>query len=782
MIREGYVEKVIYKNEDNGYAVFTVEGEDGEDIFVGTLHGVAEGIYVSAEGEYVEHPTYDLQFKFTSCEIKMPDDILSVEKYLGSGVIKGVGEALAKRIVKKFRMDSLRIIEEEPERLAEIKGISERKAREIATSYNEKRDMQEALIFLTGLSIPVNLAVKIYNEYGDELYDVVKKNPYKIAEDIAGVGFRTADEIADRLGIGRDSDFRVRAAIMYALSGANGLGHMYLPQKMLVDKTYSLLMNEYMPYNPELEMNICNQILELSVAGKIIIREMKARVDDTSLADEGAELEKEYDEPDMDMLDAEPDSTSENAVYSAANYYTELNSARLLCGLDIDFSKARLKIDKVIKDVETRDEIQLADAQKTAIRNAVDHGVAVITGGPGTGKTTIINVLIKIYESFRMNIVLAAPTGRAAKRITEATGYAAQTIHRLLELTGGAPDEETSVYTFARNESNPLEADVIIIDEMSMVDSGIFYSLLKAVSPGTRLVLVGDSNQLPSVGPGNILKDIIASGVFSVSVLDRIYRQGQDSDIIGNAHKINDGIHIEIKNKSRDFFFIPRQGYNDIIQELKVLLTKQLPAYFNVNSSDIQVLTPMRKYDLGIENLNKQLQEVLNAAGHGKPEHDRGDVVFRQGDKVMQVKNNYKQEWKVMDPSGRFAKEEGVGVFNGDIGFVKTVDDYDQKLVVEFDDGRQAEYPYNQLEELEHAFAITIHKSQGSEYPVVVIPLLRCPPKLLNRNLLYTAVTRARKCVVIVGNIGLVNTMIDNEDEQKRYTTFARRLQELADS
>lgn len=782
MIREGYVEKVIYKNEDNGYAVFTVEGEDGEDIFVGTLHGVAEGIYVSAEGEYVEHPTYDLQFKFTSCEIKMPDDILSVEKYLGSGVIKGVGEALAKRIVKKFRMDSLRIIEEEPERLAEIKGISERKAREIATSYNEKRDMQEALIFLTGLSIPVNLAVKIYNEYGDELYDVVKKNPYKIAEDIAGVGFRTADEIADRLGIGRDSDFRVRAAIMYALSGANGLGHMYLPQKMLVDKTYSLLMNEYMPYDPELEMNICNQILELSVAGKIIIREMKDRVDDTSLADEGAELEREYDEPDMDMLDAEPDSTSENAVYSAANYYTELNSARLLCGLDIDFSKARLKIDKVIKDVETRDDIQLADAQKTAIRNAVDHGVAVITGGPGTGKTTIINVLIKIYESFRMNIVLAAPTGRAAKRITEATGYAAQTIHRLLELTGGAPDEETSVYTFARNESNPLEADVIIIDEMSMVDSGIFYSLLKAVSPGTRLVLVGDSNQLPSVGPGNILKDIIASGVFSVSVLDRIYRQGQDSDIIGNAHKINDGIHIEIKNKSRDFFFIPRQGYNDIIQELKVLLTKQLPAYFNVNSSDIQVLTPMRKYDLGIENLNKQLQEVLNAAGHGKPEHDRGDVVFRQGDKVMQVKNNYKQEWKVMDPSGRFAKEEGVGVFNGDIGFVKTVDDYDQKLVVEFDDGRQAEYPYNQLEELEHAFAITIHKSQGSEYPVVVIPLLRCPPKLLNRNLLYTAVTRARKCVVIVGNIGLVNTMIDNEDEQKRYTTFARRLQELADS
>lgn len=780
MVREGYVEKVIYKNEDNGYAVFAVECEDGEDIFVGNLHGVAEGIYVSAEGEYVEHPTYDLQFKFSSCEIKMPDDILSVEKYLGSGVIKGVGEALAKRIVKKFRMDSLRIIEEEPERLAEIKGISERKAREIATSYNEKKDMQDALMFLTGLSIPVNLAVRIYNEYGDEVYDIVRTNPYKIAEDIAGVGFRTADEIADRLGIGRDSDFRVRAAIMYALLGANGLGHMYLPQKMLVDKTYSLLVNEYMPYDPDLEMTICNQILELSVAGKIMIKDMN--IPDSMSAgdrDDGGDIDDTF-VSDLEDFDEVSPHNSENAVYSAANYYTELNSARLLCGLDIDFSKAKLKIDKVIRSVEDKEDMLLADAQKNAIRNAVDHGVAVITGGPGTGKTTIINVLIRIYESFRMNIVLAAPTGRAAKRITEATGYAAQTIHRLLELTGGVEGEEASTYTFARNESNPLEADVIIIDEMSMVDSGIFYSLLKAISPGTRLVLVGDSNQLPSVGPGNVLKDIIASGVFSVSVLDRIYRQGEDSDIIGNAHKINAGEHIEIKNKSRDFFFVPRAGYNEIVAELKVLLTRQLPAYFGVDRSDIQILTPMRKYDLGVENLNRQLQEVLNPENHGKPEHDRGDVVFRQGDKVMQVKNNYKQEWKIMDPSEKYAREEGVGVFNGDIGFVKNVDDYEQELLVEFDDGRQVRYPYNQLEELEHAFAITIHKSQGSEYPVVVIPLLRCPPKLLNRNLLYTAVTRARKSVVIVGNIGLVNMMIDNEDEQKRYTSFAMRLREIA--
>ena len=765
MVREGYVEKVIYKNDDNGYAVFTVEGEDGEDVFVGNLRGVAEGIYVSAEGEFVEHPTYDLQFKFTSCEIKMPDDIIGVEKYLGSGVIKGVGEALAKRIVKKFKMDSLRIIEEEPERLAEIRGISERKAREIAISYNEKKEMQDALMFLTGLSIPVNLAVKIYNEYGDKLYDIVRTNPYKIAEDITSVGFKTADEIADRLGISKDSDFRVRAAIMYALSGANRLGHMYLPQKMLVGKTYSLLMNDYMPYDPELEMTICNQILELSVAGKIIIKEI-------------GQSEPNLDDGQDYLLDEEPDTQTENIVYRISDYYTEINSARMLTDLDIDFSKARIDIDKVIKIVEDEEGIKLADAQRQAVEKAVRHGVAVITGGPGTGKTTIINVLIKIYESLRMNIVLAAPTGRAAKRITEATGYAAQTIHRLLELNGGVDDDGDSAYVFSRNESNPLETDVIIIDEMSMVDSGIFYSLLKAVTPGTRLVLVGDSNQLPSVGPGNVLKDIIASGVFNVSVLDRIYRQGKDSDIIGNAHKINDGVHIEIKNKSEDFFFIPRNGYNEIINELRVLMTKHLPSFFNVDSSDIQVLTPMRKFDLGIENLNRQLQEILNPSGKGKPEYVRGDVVFRQGDKVMQVKNNYKQEWKIMDPSGRFAKEEGVGVFNGDIGFVKSVDDYDQKLVVEFDDGRESEYPYSQLEELEHAFAITIHKSQGSEYPVVVLPLLKCPPKLLNRNLLYTAVTRARRCVVIVGNIGLANAMIDNEDEQKRFTTFALRLSE----
>ena len=749
MIKEGYVEKVIYKNDDNGYAVFTVEGEDGEDIFVGTLHGISEGIYISAEGEYVNHPQYDLQFKFTSYEIKMPDDMVSVERYLGSGIIKGVGEALAKRIVKKFKMDSLRIIEEEPERLAEVKGISERKAREIAVSYNEKKEMQDAIIFLTGYGISINLAVKIFNEYGQEMYKIIRSNPYKIAEDISGVGFKTADEIAERMGISSDSDFRIRAALLYTLLNASQLGHMYLPKQMLVAKTYSLLVDDNVPYNEELENEIGSQIIELQMAGKAIVKEL-----------DGAVI----------------------AVYAAANYYIELNSARILSDIDLDFTSEDRPLDKMLAQIEEVEKITLEEKQKLAIKNAVNNGVAVITGGPGTGKTTTINAMIKMFEKLNLELLLAAPTGRAAKRITEATGYTAQTIHRLLELSGGGIDEEgnSSTYTFARNSNNPLEADVIIIDEMSMVDSSLFYSLLQAIMPGTRLVLVGDSNQLPSVGPGNVLKDIIRSEVFSVTVLDKIFRQGENSDIITNAHLINAGKQLAINNKSRDFFYIPRQGSQDIIAELKHLILDSLPGFFQVDPMNIQVLTPMRKYELGVENLNKRLQEILNPPNRSIPEKEKNDVVFRKGDKVMQIKNNYKLEWKIMDAKGRFVKEEGVGVFNGDVGFVKEIDEFDQKIVVEYDDGRLVNYLYSQLDELEHAYAITIHKSQGSEYPVVVIPLLTGPAKLLNRNLLYTAVTRARKGVVIVGNIGLVKTMIDNIDEQKRYTTFAERLVELA--
>lgn len=759
MVKEGYVEKVIYKNDENGYAVFTVSSEDGEDIFVGTLHGISEGIYISAEGEYITHPQYDLQFKFTSYEIKLPEDILSVERYLGSGIIKGVGEALAKRIVKKFKMDSLRIIEEEPERLAEIKGISERKAREIAISYNEKKEMQDAIIFLTGYGISVNLAVKIYNEYGNDMYEVVRTNPYKVAEDITGVGFKTADEMAEKMGISKDSDFRIRAALLYTLLNANHLGHMYLPKEMLLHKTYSLLTEEYAPFDEELLQSIDNQIIELQMSGKVVVKQtMKS-----DLSEESAEIER-----------------MEISVYAATNYYMELNSARILCDLDLRMTDSPVKIDQLHIQSLVGEELALDEKQKEAIEKAVNHGVIVITGGPGTGKTTTINALIRVFEGMRKDIMLAAPTGRAAKRITEATGYTAQTIHRMLELTGGAMEDgaETS-YRFGRNASNPLETDVIIIDEMSMVDSSIFYSLLQAIMPGTRLILVGDSNQLPSVGPGNVLKDIIASDIFSVTVLDKIFRQGEDSDIVTNAHMIHAGKHPEIKNTSKDFFYIPRKSTADILVELEQLITKKLPGYFHVDAMSMQVLTPMRKYELGVENLNKRLQEILNSGSGRVPEKERGDIIFRKGDKVMQIRNNYKLEWKIMELGNRFVREEGIGVFNGDVGFIKEIDDFDQNVIVEFDDGRIVSYQYSQLDELEHAYAITIHKSQGSEYPVIILPLWNGPSKLLTRNLLYTAVTRAKMGVVIVGNINLIGTMIDNISEQERFTTFAKRLKEI---
>ena len=746
MIKEGYIEKVIYNNESNGYAVFTVEGEDGEDVFVGTLFGVNEGMYIEAEGEYIEHPQYDIQFKFQSYKLKMPDECVSMEKYLGSGIIKGVGEALAKRIVKKFKADTFRIIEDEPERLAEVRGISERMARDIAVSYNEKKEIRDSLIFLTGYGISVNLAVKIYNEYGNKLYDIIRTNPYQVAEDITGVGFKTADDIAAKMGIDRDSDFRIRAALLYALSGATKLGHMYLPKDMMLHQTWMLLADGHPYIDDEMTEAISDQLVKLALDGKVIIKDIE----------------------------------SVTVVYIAANYYNELNTASMMLHLNISFNVDEEALEKEIDDIEAAEEMVLEETQKEAVINAVKNGVAIITGGPGTGKTTIINTLIKVFTAKRQKIMLSAPTGRAAKRITETTGLPAQTIHRMLELSG-APSEKDGEesYRFMRNASNPLDTEVLIVDEMSMVDSMIFSAMLQAVTPGTRLILVGDANQLPSVGPGNILRDIIASEVFSVTVLTHIFRQDEKSDIITNAHKINNGERLVIGNKSKDFFYIPRRSPEDIIQELNLLITKKLPKYFDERSMDIQVITPMRKYDLGVENLNRRLQQVQNPPAKNLPERERGDVIFRQGDKVMQTKNNYKQPWKIKDAGKGFLVEEGIGVFNGDMGFIREIDEYNQVVMVEFDDGRLAEYPYAQLEELEHAYAITIHKSQGSEYPVVIIPLFNVPPKLLNRNLLYTAVTRARKGVVIVGNIGLVDHMIDNLDEQKRYTSLALRLKEM---
>lgn len=779
MTREGYIEKIIYKNEENGYCVFNVEGEDGDEIFVGNLFHAGEGLYVIAQGEYVNHPQYDIQFKFTSCEVKLPEDTMGIERYLGSGIIKGIGEVLAKKIVKKFKGDTLRIIEEEPERLAEISGISERKARSIATSFLEKREFQEVVIFLSEYGISVNLALKIYNEYGNKVYEILQGNPYKLAEDISGVGFRVADEIARRMGVGADSVFRNRCALLYVLNKAGAEGHMYLPKEELIRRTVELTRDNaqdiegiygqssfgYAEYESveaadssyeKMVQLLDDQLLELAIESKIVIKEI-----------EGIAV-----------------------VYNSMNYHVELKSARCLVDLQLRYEMDEKELEEEIHKIEVSEHIALDELQKEAVKSAIRAGVAVITGGPGTGKTTIINVIIKYFSSQGMDIKLCAPTGRAAKRMTESTGWPAQTIHRLLEFNGipddGMEQRAQEGLRFARNADNPLECDAIIVDEMSMVDSYIFCSLLQAVAYGTRLIFVGDEHQLPSVGAGNVLRDIIASNCFPVTTLNKIFRQEDGSDIVLNAHKIHRGEPLEITNRSKDFFFIPKNTSSLVLGEVEELITKNLPNYYHFDPKDIQILCPMRKYDVGVENMNRCLQKALNPAKKGKPEHQKGDVIFRKGDKVMQIKNNYKLEWKIYGVSkvgnGKgYVLDEGVGVFNGDMGIITEISDYDEELTVVFDDGREAVYTYQELDQLEHAFAVTIHKSQGSEYPAVILPLLGGNRMMMNRNLLYTAITRAKKLVVIVGDLNMVNQMIANTTQQKRYTSLAVRLQELND-
>lgn len=754
MEKEGIVSKIIYKNEKNQYVVFVVETEDGDDeTFVGYLSGLEEGMYILARGEYIEHASYGVQFQVTEYEVKMPDDLVSMERYLGSGAIKGVGEIMAKRIIKTFGKDTFKIIEEQPERLAEIKGISERKANEIGVSFIEKQAMREAVMFLGDFGISPNLSVKIFNEYGQRMYQVVKQNPYQIAEDIQGVGFKTADAIAARAGIGVQSDFRIRAALIYSLNQAIGLGHIYLPKELLIRWTKQLLEKGNSDYVQDVEnLSIAEdtieaQLMNLHVDGKVILKTLE----------------------------------EQTIVYEQHSYHRELDTARRLLETKSTLDISEQELDDAIAKIEKQEKLQLDVLQKEAVKQAARQGILVITGGPGTGKTTTINAIIKYFELENLELLLAAPTGRAAKRMTEATGYKAQTIHRMLELTGGvAEDGDYSGIHFERNEMNPLEADVIIIDEMSMVDMMLMHALMKAIMPGTHLILVGDENQLPSVGAGNVLKDIIKSQCVPVVSLTHIFRQEEGSAIVENAHKINKGLPIQMDNKSRDFFYLPRKSVLDVTNEVGALLTRKLPKYVGCEPSDIQVLTPMRNGELGVSRLNEILQNILNPKSPRKKEKELNNgTVFREGDKVMQIKNNYKMEWTVYGGKGHFKVEEGVGVFNGDMGIIKEIDSYNEEILVLFDDDKEVRYPYNLLDELELSYAITIHKSQGSEYPAVILPLFSGPRVLMNRNLLYTAVTRAKQCVVIVGNGYLVETMIQNNDEQKRYSTLDVRLREM---
>lgn len=734
-IVEGYIERIIYRNDENGYTVLSLSADQEEVTCVGSFPFIGEGELIRAMGNYTEHAVYGQQFLIESYDVKEPEDIFSVERYLGSGAIKGVGAALAKRIVKKFKKDTFRIIEEEPERLSEIKGISERMAREIYRQFEEKREMRSAMLFLQQYNITGNLAVKIYGEYGPRMYEIMKENPYRLAEDIAGVGFKTADEIARRMGIATDSDYRIKAGVLYVLMQASADGHVYLPEKELLQRSKTLLFSD--------EEAVNRQLAALSIDKKIVIK----------------------------------DTSVNRLIYSAIYYYMELNVARMLLDLNIRYDMQQEDVRSRVAVIEKQFKIELEEQQRIAVTEAAGNGLLIVTGGPGTGKTTTINSIIKFFESEGMDILLAAPTGRAAKRMTETTGYEAKTIHRLLELSKLSDDQE-SKFSFERNESNPLETDVLIIDEMSMVDIGLMHALLKAVSVGTRLILVGDVNQLPSVGPGNVLKDIINSHCFNVVKLSKIFRQAADSDIIVNAHKINDGERIRLDNKSRDFFFLKREASNVICAVMINLIKNKLPGYVNASPFDIQVLTPMRKGELGVERLNQVLQQALNPPSAQKREKEHHEVIFREGDKVMQIKNNYQITWEIKGAGG-IATQNGTGVFNGDAGKIREINLFSEHITVEFDDGRLVDYSFGQLEEIELAYAVTIHKSQGSEYPAVILPILDGPRLLFNRNLLYTAVTRAKSCVTIVGSESMLQFMIDNKSEQSRYSGLCERIREL---
>lgn len=734
---EGYVEHIIYRNSENGYTVLNLVSEEKEITAVGIFPYVSEGEFLELTGSYTEHNLYGEQFSAESFEVKAPKDLVAVERYLGSGAIKGIGAALAARIVRRFGKDTFDIIEREPERLAEIKGISEEKAREVAAQVEEKKDLRQAMIFLQDYGISMNLSVKIYQKYGQEIYRVVRENPYQIADDIAGVGFRTADEIARRVGIREDSDFRIRSGILYVLLQASVEGHTCLPRELLANRAVKLLG---VPREA-----VEKHLMDLNVDRRLVQK----------------------------ML---PDSKGEEQifVYGASYYHAELGIASMLHRLNLSLETTQAEIETRLHKIEKQSSISLDEHQKEAVAAAVAHGLLILTGGPGTGKTTAINAMIQYFEAEGLEIFLAAPTGRAAKRMTEATGCQAQTIHRMLELSGGT-ENLSGRATFARNEETPLEADVIIIDEMSMVDLHLMQALLKAVIPGTRLILVGDVNQLPSVGPGKILQDIIDSQMFPVVRLTKIFRQAAESDIIVNAHKINRGEPVALDNKSRDFFFLQRQDPNMILRVVLALVQEKLPPYVDAEISDIQVLTPMRKGALGVENLNQVLQRYLNPPSPDKEEKEHGSGIFRTGDKVMQIRNNYQIEWEVRNRYG-LAVERGLGIFNGDMGIIRSINSFAEELTVEFDEGRMVSYPFRQLDELELAYAITVHKSQGSEYPAVVIPLLAGPRPLMNRNLLYTAVTRARSCVTLVGSAGAFEMMVENETEQKRYTGLAQAI------
>lgn len=736
----GIVENIIYQNKENGYSVLELSTDNGLMVSVGSFSSVSVGENIVVTGEYVNHPLYGKQLKAIDFRASVPSDLLSMERYLSSGAIKGVGPSTAKKIIKKFGEDTKRVLEKEPEKLSTIKGISEKKAQDIAYQFEEKKALRDAMIFLAKYGINGSLAIKIYNTYEDKIYFILKQNPYKLAEDVRGVGFKTADEIARRVGIEKDSEFRIKSASIYILFLNAESGNTYMDKAYLFKEVIYLL-----------DIDITEEYFEILLSNMVVDKKIKIE--------------------------------HENNVYLYYYYMLEVESAKMLIdlnhGVSKDFNDYKISD---LKDFFSKEDLKLDEKQLLSIKIAIEKGVLILTGGPGTGKTTTIKGMIKFFLSKKMNVALAAPTGRAAKRMSEATGYEAKTIHRLLEVSGVSENLEKDIEergNFVRNKDNPLEYDVIIIDEMSMVDISLLNALLDAIPLNKRLVMVGDVDQLPSVGPGNVLSDIILSERFSVIKLEKIFRQAMESDIVKNAHKINDGESLILDNNSKDFFFIEQNDSLTITSTVWRLIDKKLPKFVKSTTNEIQVITPMKKGKLGSIKLNSDLQKALNKEDSSKKEYELPNKrILREHDKVMQNKNNYKADW-IIRGMYDIPIETGKGVFNGDIGEITEIDKINKKITVLFDDNRSVKYDFQDADELNLAYAITIHKSQGSEYPAVVIPILDVPKMLLYRNLLYTAITRAKKCVVIVGNRDVLDLMIKNKNMTKRNTGLCEKLKNI---